>query len=217
MDPLTGIGLAAAGVLGTKPLQTTLCKMFENIVGPVTKEWGEGWAQWVRDRRQDRAGRTAVRAGELVELSERPAIAVSSKVLISILDACSKEDDDEMSERWAKLLASAAVGADIPPFYPRCLEELTPVDARLLDECIRAYEGRYHGCPQADVFGTGHAQQEDLMRSVQNLERLNLVNLDMTGGTWLQEGYIQVLPKPTYLGADFVAKCRGPLKVVGSE
>lgn len=68
--------------------------------------------------------------------------AVSVKVLVPLLDGASLEDEEneEMIDRWAALLAHAAAGAPVEmvlPSFPRILAELSPAEAVLLDSLYR--------------------------------------------------------------------------------
>jgi abortive infection alpha-like protein len=58
---------------------------------------------------------------------------VLPKVVAPLLEAGSLEGDEEMRDRWAALLASAATDPDrVPPSFPRILSELSSAEARIL-------------------------------------------------------------------------------------
>jgi hypothetical protein len=51
-----------------------------------------------------------------------------------LMDGGTLEDDEEMAERWASLLANVAGGArDVPPSFASVLRDLEPEQARILD------------------------------------------------------------------------------------
>jgi hypothetical protein len=64
---------------------------------------------------------------------------VPFRTLVPLVESASLEDDDELTERWAALLANAAGGQEhVPPSFPNVLRELEPVQARLLDTLYQA-------------------------------------------------------------------------------
>lgn len=75
-----------------------------------------------------------MKAAEKVKASGLPAHAVRDKLLRAVVEDGSMEDDEEMQERWATLLANAATDKDeIRLAYPRILAELEPKEALLLE------------------------------------------------------------------------------------
>ncbi len=74
-----------------------------------------------------------LKAKEFLESKGIDPQRVLPKIVIPILEAGSLEVDDEMSDRWAALLANAAAAPEtISPAFPRILAELSPLDARIL-------------------------------------------------------------------------------------
>jgi hypothetical protein len=65
---------------------------------------------------------------------------VKWNVLFPLLEAGSLEDDPEMAERWAALLANAAdpEATEVPPSFPDILKQLSPTEARILDAVFEA-------------------------------------------------------------------------------
>ena len=57
---------------------------------------------------------------------------VPTRLLLPILDACSVEDNNDLQERWAALLASASQEADLSPSFIETLKQLTPEEANIL-------------------------------------------------------------------------------------
>jgi hypothetical protein len=58
---------------------------------------------------------------------------VPPKLLVPILMNGSLEDDDDLIDKWAGLLASAASGYSVHSSFPRILAELTSAEAKILD------------------------------------------------------------------------------------
>lgn len=79
---------------------------------------------------------TIRRAQEQVAAAGAEPHELPPRVLIPLLERASIEDDEEMRERWAALLAHAAVSDDpddVPPIFAEILSQLTPAAATLLD------------------------------------------------------------------------------------
>jgi hypothetical protein len=79
---------------------------------------------------------TQRRALAQVEAAQQEAKAIPPKVLVPLMGHSSLEDDPSMQERWASLLARAAVSGnadDVPPAYADILSQLTPLAATVLE------------------------------------------------------------------------------------
>jgi hypothetical protein len=77
------------------------------------------------------------KADERLTLRDIEPQEVPLPVLLPLLEAASSEDDAEMQEYWATLLANAASGTSIPPTFTRLLQALRPIDAKVLDACAQ--------------------------------------------------------------------------------
>ena len=75
------------------------------------------------------------RATEMVaEAGEEPR-TVPLRLMVPLLDGASREDNSEMQERWAAMLANASISAEsdgLPPVFATMLSNLTPTAARAL-------------------------------------------------------------------------------------
>lgn len=59
-----------------------------------------------------------------------------------LVEAASLEEDDDLQDRWAALLANAAAGVlDVPPSFTNVLRDLDPAAARVLDFVYRSTMG----------------------------------------------------------------------------
>jgi hypothetical protein len=89
-----------------------------DIIRPFTEQRGLK-ADQIRLQREDVAIQIAMKAKERLALAKAKYEPVPLKVLIPLLEKCSLEEptDDEMINRWAALLASAAGGKQVEPRY----------------------------------------------------------------------------------------------------
>jgi hypothetical protein len=84
--------------------------------------------------RLKRLNRLAEKAGELAGADMRLS-PIALRTLVPLLDAGTIEEDDDMQDRWAALLASAGLRPDaIPPSFVEILRALSPEEAQVLDD-----------------------------------------------------------------------------------
>ena len=171
-----------------------------------------GWlGDTIRYRREAHLAKVLMKAAERVKASGLPAHAVRDKVLRAVVEDGSMEDDEEMQERWATLLANAATDNEnkIKLVYPKILAELEPKEAMLLD---RLWEKTPN--PDEEPFETvGYETTNDLVDvpELHNLVRLAVLRWVRTmPATWDSisdsEATLQGV-QLTGLGWAFVAAC----------
>lgn len=186
------------------------------LLGPV-REMVEWVTQSIRYRREPSKAKLLVTSAAKIRASGLPVRAVDDRLLRAVLEDGALEDDPEMQERWANLLAGAATGSTVAPAYPEILRQLEPVESRLLDELVDE-----HGMTRSMPPGYPvHSVPEFEPRHFGNLERLGLVAWEVrgsgSGGTYTL-GELESLPRvppqrwltSTALGAAFVTACRSP-------
>ena len=118
----------AQGVL--KPVHDLLL----DLCRPVVAELSEAWQTDVRVWRVERAARHAQRVRELLEPLGINRRDVPLRFFLRTVEEASMEEDDELQDMFAALLASAA-NADVPQVHPSfvdILRQLTVRDAKLL-------------------------------------------------------------------------------------
>ena len=144
------------------------------------------------------------------------------KVVAPLLEAGSLEEENDMKDRWAALLASAAADpTKVPPAFPRILSDLSSTEARILewmtDRVHREIGWVATGQEIRDVHRLSTSEYEVLMG---NLVRLNLcrplLNPELMdeakvgrGTEWLSYQQVEF----THLGIAFVWACRPPQSV----
>ena len=144
-----------------------------------------------------------------------PTRPVPLNIAIPLLQAASLEEDDELQDRWAKLLVNAGnANSDvvIKRSYISILEDLSPMDARILekicsvalqeDESILAYK-----LPDEAVIYKNNMlfpePSQDVQLSLSNLMRLGCITLPIFMGGRLNFTEVQ----PTLLGSCLVEAC----------
>jgi hypothetical protein len=178
------------------------------IAGSPSFEIGELVAGHFRYRRFKQGIKQMQKAQALIEEAGLEAHQIPMRTLVPLIEGGSTEDDDEMGDRWAALLANAAGGdLDVPPSFPSIMRELEPRQAQILEAVfaigmVLAPElRRDHGIARRAI---GPLDQ-DFPYHVENLERLGLVSpgVDENKDPY---GVISL----TAFGAAFVRACQKP-------
>jgi hypothetical protein len=104
------------------------------VVGSPGHQLGEWLADHIRYRRFKAQLRILEKAEKLVRDAGLTAHEVPLQVLVPLLERGSFEEDEEMVDRFAALLARAATEApgSVPPSFPAILAELAPIEAAIL-------------------------------------------------------------------------------------
>lgn len=163
------------------------------LLGPVRE-----LALWATDliRYRPYQARLLMRAAEKIKASRLPPSAVEDKLLRAALEDGGMEDDEDMQERWANLLANAGTGAaTVKAAFPTILAELDPLDAQLLDAVFVALDQPSRSLRIDHTTDTS---------ALGNLRRLGLVR--STFETKLNAGEVFIEP----FGWEFVRACRDP-------
>jgi hypothetical protein len=128
-----GLELAKEGVKeALEPVQNLVKRLF----GPAADEIGLSFADSARVWRMKRALRLLQRVNAMLEAAGVQPKQVAPRLLFPILDGASLEDDDDLQERWAALLANAATpdfDTEILPSFSDVLKQLTSAEARFLE------------------------------------------------------------------------------------
>lgn len=154
------------------------------------------------------------------------------KVLASLLDYSSLEEDPDLQNMWANLLANSldpSFEASYHAIFVSLLNELTPQDVRILDSLVAlSTDDKYGLIAEQSYFECEEIEENlgeylDLVGvSLCNLERLKLINqlpappdlgylpvLMISGPSEEQTAYDNFKPKWTlsHLSIDFVKAC----------
>ena len=178
----------------------------------------------LRYMRWERQGRLIIRANEFLKASglDSPTRAVPLKLAVPLFEGAMLEEDDELQDRWAALLVNAAnadFGFDINRSYVAILEQITALEAKIMDvmyskplkdisvngvltrflpeEAIEPLQRI--GQPESDP-------STEIILALSNLNRLGCVSIHKRDGG--RETFGRVYP--TELGKAFVTVCQIP-------
>jgi hypothetical protein len=229
---------SAALLLGLKyagPPAAGLVKEFlGKVLMPSAEASGQLLAQPLQEwhkRRVARATSLVLEAAAQLENAGSPPQPVPGRILMPLLEKGSLEEDADLQNHWAALLANAAAGTvKMLPAFVEILGQLTPIQARILewmdslkqdvqlDRLIwpevsrRDIERRFHLSPQdfALLFTDMHRLQ--LIEGREELPRMSLDrdNVETIVNTLINLAGSRVmydLVSLTALGIAFVAAC----------
>ncbi len=149
-------------------------------------------------------------------------VRILPKTLIPILEHGSLEEDSEMQDRWAALLAHAAdpiLGQQVRPSYPEILKQLSPIEARILEafydsmKDVPIDDREKHGMIKARVLDVFSLSDEEYKVIVDSLVRLGICQWPTSlGGVTIGDSpmilrsydFISLSP----LGSDFIKACK---------
>lgn len=192
------------------------------ISGPLEQGMGI-FEDKLRYMRWERQVRLMQRASDLLKTLglDGPTRPVSLKIAIPLLEAASLEDDDELQDRWVRLLVNAGnatSGVEIRRMHISVLEQLSPLEARILDAIYSlSFEEALHtGIVTSDLPDSAHIEtkedkeedrpepSDEIKLALADLERVGCLRLGMTWGG----GGSFTRINPTLLGKSFVDACR---------
>lgn len=189
-----------------------LSRFMGTIAGTTVFELGELSAAEIRFWRFKRSVRHAQKAKAILDDAGISPQAVPFRTLVPLIESASLEEDDDLTDRWAALLANAAGGTvGVPPSFPSVLRELEPVEAMMLDY---VYDGVMIAAPELRRTvaigrqGLMHAfemTEEQVIYHTDNLFRLRLVG---PGSDHVGEETRRVTLSE--FGRAFVRACRPP-------
>lgn len=207
------------------PLQKTgeiISDLLDGCLGIKVKEW-----------RYKRIVDTILKARQYLHDKGVDPRIVPLKVLHPLLESASLEDDENMQEKWAALLANAAdpkKSNDIHLSYIEILKQLSPIQAKILDDYYTLYieekipwerTGFGHKSEfkifKSDVCNNTGLSTEQFDLIVCDLIRLNLLQLPGLTDAVISDTGNKKLPlviktyefvQLTPLGEGFVKGCR---------
>lgn len=190
------------------------------VAGPLEQGIGifEDRLRYMRWERQVRLMRRSEQLLAQLGLTG-PTRSVPLNIAIPLFQGGSLEEDDAMQDRWAMLLVNAADATfkgEIRRAYLNILEQITPLEARILDTiyALPFAETQHAGVITENLPDTALAQseketelgmpREEVVLALSNLVRVGCLR---AGSTWGGgENYSRV--NPTVLGQAFVRACQ---------
>lgn len=209
MSDISAAAKAAEAVARVfQPVTESTFGLLRDLAGPGAKELGEWVGDLVRIRRQ----RLAVLEQLLQdELQQRGVTArvIDPEFLLSVCEAACRVRDDELSQLWARLLASGVADDDgRHPLWIDTLRSMSTTDARVFEWLRRRngmplhFEGDEDPCPVPD---------DRLFACIARLRALQLVDYPdnrQYGGALLLQSAPVLVPQPfvvTDVGEQFAA------------
>lgn len=180
---------------GVGGLTEELRGFLNKLLSPVADEAGQLFADQIRFWRFKRWVVIAERSRVLLESRNITPQAIPPRLLFPLLEAASQEDDDDLTDRWAKLLAAYASGQPGKKAYAEILSGLDPVDAKALDIIYKfqvahpTMPGELQNGYEIDALSEDLAlSRNETERVLENLQRLKVV----------QPIYIPTMAYPTF-------------------
>jgi hypothetical protein len=117
----------------TEGFTAPLAKIIDAIFGKAATQIGLALEDRAKEYRE-RQRRFFRRSKEMLDSTGKQPSKVPLKLLLPILQNGSVEEDDELQDRWAALLANASLGTRVPGAI-EVLAQLTTYDVLLLQSC----------------------------------------------------------------------------------
>lgn len=221
-------------------------EFLDKIVGPALSDIGGILSDEIRFFRLKNQIRIVQKAENYFKSKGIEPSSVPLKILAPLLEKGSLEEDETIQDKWAALLIFAASPETSNVFssiFIELLNQLTPLEVKILEEIYNKYVNRYKG----DDFMTGiqsmsqyieidselKSELENLQNRIQsdivllNLQRLNIVEYvsSFTGMDGIKSGFsVQgEYGKEikgfffTTLGVAFIRACRGEYNEYSSD
>ena len=228
MEPEMEEELARSGIpVAVQTLKDFLVK----IAGPAAEEFG----LLIRDKvRTWRFKKQLDMLGNAQRMLKEAGIEPSSvpwKTLVPLLEGAALEQDDDLSTKWAALLANAAnpdCSVAVHPGFGNVLSQLSPIGARFLEEVAKTQEAHLKEAPLPRSVERIHVKAAPLIKRfgialqdfdvmAENLGRLGLCEI---GGPTFKEHTAKgeaVYERTdevwiTRFGFRFVMACRFPAR-----
>lgn len=208
-DGLIETALAKSTEAALAPAKSFL----ERLLGPMADEVGLLLQDKVRGYRFKNHLRLLAKTQKMLDDAEVKPRRVNMKVLMPLLEGVADEDDELMFNRWAALLANAALPQPkVHPSFARILSELTPREAVVLEWF---YDNREHE-EAGDIKKEKIKEMFVLTDATFAVIADNLVRLELCYGITDRERNViwdenyDSSKMITDLGVAFVEACRKP-------
>jgi hypothetical protein len=144
-----------------KPLAEALEKLTDLVhkfTAPSASELGEMLRDRIKMYYVQRQLRWAKRTVEMIREAGFSPKPVTLKLLFPTMDYAALEEDDELQDLWAALMANAADPENSEPvrvYFPEILKELTIEHARLLNDLYTEQHHQQEGQREKRLFVSG--------------------------------------------------------------
>jgi hypothetical protein len=134
-----------------KPIESIV----KTLAGPAAEEIGQSFRDSMQVWRFKRQARLFQRVKEICDDAGIKPQAVKLPLLFNVVEQASLEEDDELQDRWANLLANAsdpAGDAEGMTAFPDILRQLSKTEANLLNDFYEVNAGSNDiGMPAVDI------------------------------------------------------------------
>lgn len=143
-------------------------KFVSTIFGPSAKEFGELFADKVRYRRLKNQVDIFSKTIKMLEGSGLEAKELNLRTLIPLIEKSSIEDDPNLQDRWAKLIANICSSPEtgLEPRLINTLSNLSSTEANILDfiqiEFIKKRKNRFEYLENNSLFGNKYSCAEEI-------------------------------------------------------
>jgi mRNA-degrading endonuclease RelE of RelBE toxin-antitoxin system len=200
-------------------------ELLGKLVNSSLEEVGELLADNVKYYRFKNQIKILKKAQQLIDKENIKPQNIPLKTLYPILEAGSLEEDEDMSDRWAKLLATAANPLSpivVRPSFPEILKELSPQEATILEKIfdmvttipIPPIEWANRGATGESLKKVLKLSEDEFEIAIDNLYRLQLCSPPSTQLEFVDNKHhrFQLQMKDiiclTHLGFAFVSCCK---------
>lgn len=194
----------------------------DKLVTPALEEGGGILSDNVKFWRFKNQINIALKAKSFLESKGINPGKVLPKTLLPILESGSLEENEDMKNRWAAMLANAAdptTQIKIRPSYPEILKQLSPLEAKLMDNFYESIKDgakediENQGIMKEKVLKVFEISSDEYDIIAENLFRLGLCQTPSSKGGVSIGDYPIVLRtydfiKLTPLGIDFIKACK---------
>lgn len=205
--------------VGVQGDQAAITKFFSGIVPDFLKDGVGILSDQVKLWRWSNQINIIKKAQNKIEESGLSKKQIPLKVLVPIIQNSSLEQDENMQEKWANMLANAATdNVEISPNYAAILNELSPIEVSILNKIYQEvnkesdYQKRKSTQFDANNLKTMLGITEEKMDLIiENLYRLNLFQAPAGHGITVGDHKFALRTTKifefTTLGYEFVRAC----------
>lgn len=173
-----------ADIIGLEPIEKItreLRQLVYELLSPGFREAGLYIADKIKYLRIKNAILAIKKAKEIIENEGVEEFYIEPRNLFPLIEHCSLEENDELIEKWANLIASAGVDKSFTPSYISILSSLSPAEVYVLDTISKNSEQvagmgvyQYFGVELKILITICGFDRNDIVGILSNLERLGL-------------------------------------------
>jgi hypothetical protein len=188
----------------------------KRMVGPAADEVAQMWADKVKLWRFERQASCVKKAETMLQDAGITPHTVSPKILFPLLEGASFEDNEDLHDMWAALLANAASpekSGKIRPVFIAILRRMAPDEATLLNWMVEnLVVGRRSPFKPIELDDLAHIYRELLQIDKQESDfRICLYSLTATDLIGTEKKDLDQFTRlVTPLGVAFAEACRPP-------